>query len=194
MISANLSLRPVDSPIQTTDVTTGDSDYVTRQKLFEHQHNHGLEPSTSRATSNEERAVPKPTRPRACDLLRDLPQLASVLTRFKTPSRFKSIWQIVNTLVPFCALWFVMYLSLSWSYWLTLLLAIPTAGLLVRLFIIPNTIADIIRTFVISARTIASAVLSLFTMTPYSVWRRSHSLHHASSGTSIIVATATCGF
>ena len=60
------------------------------------------------------------------------------LSQFKRPNRLKSSWQIVNSLLPFCGLWYLMYLSISWSYWLTLLLAIPTAGLLVRLFIIQH--------------------------------------------------------
>ena len=60
------------------------------------------------------------------------------LARFKRPHRLKSSWQIINTLLPFCALWYLMYLSVFWSYWLTLVLAIPTAGLLVRLFIIQH--------------------------------------------------------
>ena len=37
----------------------------------------------------------------------------------------RSIWQIVNTIVPYIALWVLMYYSLRVSYWLTLLLAIP---------------------------------------------------------------------
>ncbi|MEX0641758.1 MAG: hypothetical protein WD468_03605, partial [Pirellulales bacterium] len=55
------------------------------------------------------------------------------LSKFKRPSQLKSSWQIINSLVPFCGLWYLMYLSVAWSYWLTLLLAIPTAGFLVRL-------------------------------------------------------------
>jgi acyl-lipid omega-6 desaturase (Delta-12 desaturase) len=136
----------------------------------------------SRATSIERRRSSDTDSARQCESLPDLPQLASVLTRFKTPSRFKSLWQIVNTLVPFCVLWFVMYLSLSWSYWLTLLLAIPTAGLLVRLFIIQHDCGHHSFFRTLSSNDRLGAILSLFTMTPYSVWRRSHSLHHASSG------------
>jgi fatty acid desaturase len=49
------------------------------------------------------------------------------IAAFKRASRLKSAWQIVNSVLPLCALWYVMYLSLDWSYWLTLLLAIPTS-------------------------------------------------------------------
>jgi omega-6 fatty acid desaturase (delta-12 desaturase) len=75
-----------------------------------------------------------------------------------------------------------MYLSLSWSYWLTLLLALPTAGLLVRLFIIQHDCGH--HSFFQSRRAndLLGAFCGLFTLTPYRLWRRSHSRHHASSG------------
>jgi hypothetical protein len=37
---------------------------------------------------------------------------------FKRANPLKRGWQIVNSLLPFCSLWYVMYLSVSWSYWL----------------------------------------------------------------------------
>ena len=60
------------------------------------------------------------------------------LTKHSRPDLAKSCWQLANSAVAFFALWGAMYWSLSFSYWLTLLLAIPTAGLLVRLFIIQH--------------------------------------------------------
>ena len=38
-------------------------------------------------------------------------------------------------MVPFFALWYLMYRSLSVSYWLTLAMAVPAAGFYVRVFI-----------------------------------------------------------
>jgi acyl-lipid omega-6 desaturase (Delta-12 desaturase) len=104
------------------------------------------------------------------------------VTRFKCPDRFKSTWQILNSLLPFVGLWYLMYLSLAWSYWLTLLLAIPAAGLLVRLFIIQHDCGH--HSFFRSARAndVLGGFCGIFTLTPYRLWRRSHSLHHATSG------------
>jgi omega-6 fatty acid desaturase (delta-12 desaturase) len=104
------------------------------------------------------------------------------VTRFKCPHRLKGTWQIANSLLPFLGLWYLMYLSLSWSYWLTLLLAIPTAGLLVRLFIIQHDCGH--HSFFRStcANDALGAFCGFFTLTPYRLWRRSHSLHHATSG------------
>ena len=75
-----------------------------------------------------------------------------------------------------------MYLSISWSYWLTLMLAVPTAGFLVRLFIIQHDCGH--HSFFRSRRTndVVGSFCGLLTLTPYYLWRRSHSRHHASSG------------
>lgn len=75
-----------------------------------------------------------------------------------------------------------MYLSLEWSYWITLALALPAAGLLVRLFIIQHDCGH--RSFFRNRRAndLLGAVCSLFTLTPYRLWQRSHSRHHANSG------------
>ena len=66
------------------------------------------------------------------------PSWSDTVAKYKRPNQLKSSWQITNSLLPFCGLWYLMYLSLSWSYWLTLFLAVPTAGFLVRIFIIQH--------------------------------------------------------
>jgi omega-6 fatty acid desaturase (delta-12 desaturase) len=75
-----------------------------------------------------------------------------------------------------------MYVSLAWSYWITLAISLPAAGLLVRLFIIQHDCGH--RSFFRNRRAndLLGAVCSLFTLTPYRLWQRSHSRHHASSG------------
>src|SRR2546427_9719228 len=59
-----------------------------------------------------------------------------IVARYQKPSVGRGVWQIVNTLVPYAALWYLMYLSLSVSYWLVLPLAVLAGGFMVRLFII----------------------------------------------------------
>ena len=58
------------------------------------------------------------------------------VARYENPSMWRSLWQVINSVVPYIFLWYLMYLSLEVSYWLTLLLAIIAAGFLVRGFII----------------------------------------------------------
>ena len=44
----------------------------------------------------------------------------------------RALAELALTAAPFGALWLAMWLSLSQGYWLTLLLALPAAGFLVR--------------------------------------------------------------
>ena len=47
-----------------------------------------------------------------------------IVARYQKPSLGRGVWQIVNTVVPYAALWYLMYVSLALSYWLTVPLAI----------------------------------------------------------------------
>src|ERR1700722_14864110 len=59
-----------------------------------------------------------------------------IVARYQKPSNGRAIWQIVNTLVPYAALWVLMYFTVSVSWWLTVPLAVLTGGIMVRTFII----------------------------------------------------------
>lgn len=101
---------------------------------------------------------------------------------FRAPSKWRSIWQIVNTAVPFFAMYYVMLLSLEVSWALTWLLAIPTAGMTVRFFIISHDCGH--GSFFRSQRAndIVGFWTSLMAYTPYLQWRHAHAIHHKSSG------------
>lgn len=101
---------------------------------------------------------------------------------YQTGRPGKSIWQIVNSLIPYLALWFFMYLSLDVSYWLTLVLAIPAAGFMIRTFIIQHDCGH--GSFFRSkkANNQVGRICSLFTWTPYAYWQKGHAIHHASAG------------
>jgi len=97
-------------------------------------------------------------------------------------TRARSINQLLITAVAFVALWIGMWLSLDYGYWLTLLLAVPAAGLMVRLFIIQHDCGH--GSFFKSRRAndIVGRVIGVVTLTPYDYWRRAHASHHATSG------------
>jgi acyl-lipid omega-6 desaturase (Delta-12 desaturase) len=97
-------------------------------------------------------------------------------------STFLSIWQIINTLVPFFGLLYLMDRLLPVSYPLVLALAVVAAGLLVRIFIIQHDCGH--GSFFKSrkANDRMGYVCSLLTMVPYTYWKRQHQLHHATSG------------
>jgi omega-6 fatty acid desaturase (delta-12 desaturase) len=106
----------------------------------------------------------------------------ALLARYRKPELWRSVCQIVNTAVPFAVLWLAMLWSLGVSYWLTLLLAVPAALLLVRLFIIQHDCghASFFRSR--HANNVVGAVLGVLTLVPYAYWRKTHAMHHANSG------------
>jgi omega-6 fatty acid desaturase (delta-12 desaturase) len=67
------------------------------------------------------------------------------------------------------------------GYWLTLLLAIPTAGFVVRLFIIQHDCGHGAFFQQRAANTWLGRVLGVLTLTPYEYWKRNHAIHHATS-------------
>ena len=60
----------------------------------------------------------------------------TIVARYQRPDLWRSLWQIANSIIPYFVLIYLMYLSLEVSYWLTLLLSIPAAGFMMRIFII----------------------------------------------------------
>ena len=64
------------------------------------------------------------------------PQWKAIVARYQQPALLRGLWQLANTLIPYAVLWYLMYLSLSISFWLTAGLALLAAGFLVRMFII----------------------------------------------------------
>jgi omega-6 fatty acid desaturase (delta-12 desaturase) len=107
---------------------------------------------------------------------------SALVAKYQAANTWQSIWQVANTFIPFGLLWYLMFLSLTYSYWLTLALAVPTAGLLVRIFIIQHDCGH--GSFFKSrkANDFLGSFCSVLTLTPYHYWRKSHAIHHASAG------------
>jgi len=82
----------------------------------------------------------------------------------------------------FAGLWFLVWVAMGFSYWLSLLLAVPAAGFLVRLFMIQHDCGHGAFFRRRATNDWVGRVLGAVTLTPYDVWRRSHAIHHASSG------------
>ncbi len=105
-----------------------------------------------------------------------------ILARYRDPSHLRSAVEIGITLAPLILLWVAMWASLSISYWLTLLLAFPAAGFLVRLFMIQHDCGHGAFFRHRSLNDWVGRALGILTLTPYDFWRRSHNMHHAGSG------------
>jgi acyl-lipid omega-6 desaturase (Delta-12 desaturase) len=109
-------------------------------------------------------------------------RLRAVLIRFQQPSTARAIWQISNTLVPYVALWALMYFVKEISVWLALPLAVLAGALLVRVFIFFHDCGH--DSFFKShwANAIFGFICGVLTFTPYYHWRWQHAIHHGTSG------------
>ena len=101
---------------------------------------------------------------------------------FQRADTRKSIWQAVSTFGLLFIGWIVVYLSLSVGYWLTLLLAVPTAGFIVRLFIIQHDCGH--GSFFNNRKwnDRLGSISGVFTLVPYFHWRKMHAIHHGQIG------------
>jgi len=104
------------------------------------------------------------------------------VAKYQEPMLRKSIWQLINTFVPYVGLYVLMFWTLHISYWLTLAVAVVVAGFTVRIFIIFHDCGH--GSFFKSQRAnhFLGFVTGVLTFTPYHQWRHKHALHHATSG------------
>ena len=120
--------------------------------------------------SNEKRKDPR----------RTWPDWYPVLATFRNCHSQKAVWQLINTLVPYCCLWYLMIRSiqLGYSYTLTLVLALPAAAFLVRIFILFHDCVHGSFFRSKSANTFFGYLLGLLVFTSFEDWRFSHLRHH----------------
>jgi acyl-lipid omega-6 desaturase (Delta-12 desaturase) len=108
--------------------------------------------------------------------------LAYTLARYREPHCARSALEVVITAGPFALMWVLIWAGLDAGYWICLLLAVPAAGFLVRLFMIQHDCGH--GSFFRHRLTNdwVGRVIGVLTLTPYDFWRRAHALHHASPG------------
>ena len=105
-----------------------------------------------------------------------------ILSNYREPSTWRSTFELGVTLGAFVGLWALAWWSLSISAWLTLAISLCNSAFLLRLFAIQH---DCGHAAFFKSRALSDwlgRVLGVLTLTPYDVWRRSHSMHHSSSG------------
>ncbi len=105
-----------------------------------------------------------------------------IVARFQKPSTAKALWQLANTLGPYAFLWWLMYHTLTISWWLTAPLAVLAGAFLVRIFIFFHDCGHGSFFKSRAANDLCGFLCGMLTFTPYYHWRWEHSLHHASSG------------
>ena len=109
-------------------------------------------------------------------------RLPGVLARYREPRLIWSLAEIAVTFASLVALWAAMWALLHISYWLSLALALPAAGFLVRLFMIQHDCGHGAFFRHRAANDWVGRVVGVLTLTPYDYWKRTHAAHHAGSG------------
>lgn len=109
------------------------------------------------------------------------PAWLTKLKQYEGPNLRKSILQIASSFLPYLGLMALMlYLTVNgYPYWIVLLLTVPAAGFLIRVFIIFHDCTH--NSFFNSKRacSIIGNIGGVLTFTSYEDWKRSHALHHA---------------
>lgn len=109
-------------------------------------------------------------------------RVARELAKYRVPDSRRGAIELAITIVPLIVIWLVMQRTLDTNYALTLALALPAAGFLLRLFLIQHDCGH--GAFFRSRRAndYVGKCIGVLTLTPYGFWRRAHAMHHAGTG------------
>ena len=108
--------------------------------------------------------------------------LQRALKQYRTPSTARSIGEICTSFIPYVGGLIVMGALAQVSYLLSLLLALPTAGFLIRVFIIFHDTGH--GSFFRHSRwnCVIGYLAGFLTFTPFHYWTHEHACHHATAG------------
>lgn len=104
-----------------------------------------------------------------------------IIEAYRQASLPRAVWQLINTLVPYAAVWVLMYFAVAFSWWLAIPLAILAGGLLVRIFIIFHDCGHGSYFASQRANDTAGFLTGVLTFTPYYHWRWEHAIHHSTT-------------
>ena len=106
----------------------------------------------------------------------------AILAPYEGADNRRSALQLALTLVLYGVAWAVLLRSVEIGYWATAIVALPAAGLFVRLIVIQH---DCGHGSYFTSRRVCDAVghaLAVLVLNPYGYWKTTHALHHADSG------------
>lgn len=112
----------------------------------------------------------------------DAAALMQVLARYRQPNSWRGFLELAVTAVALVGLWALMWLSLDVGYWLTLVLSVPAAAFLVRMFLIQHDCGHGAFFRHRALNDWVGRAIGVMTLTPYDFWKRTHAIHHATSG------------
>jgi omega-6 fatty acid desaturase (delta-12 desaturase) len=106
-----------------------------------------------------------------------------ILAPYQNPSLLRSLLEIALSAGPLALFWTVAWIALANGlWWLAALLTIPAAAFVVRLFMIQHDCSHAAFFKSRAANDWAGRIFGVITLTPFACWRKSHAIHHATSG------------
>jgi omega-6 fatty acid desaturase (delta-12 desaturase) len=104
------------------------------------------------------------------------------LAGYAEPRPLRSVFDVLTSVIPYLALSVLAYTAIAISPVLTLVLALPTAGFLLRTYIVFHDCTH--GSFWRSRRANAwlGTFCGLLVLSPFVRWRHDHAVHHACSG------------
>ena len=108
--------------------------------------------------------------------------LLKEVTPFREPRQARSLFELAITAAPFALLWVLIWAAFDAGYAFGFLLTLPAGGFLLRLFLIQHDCGHGAFFRGRASNDWLGRVLGILTLTPYDYWRRSHAMHHASTG------------
>ena len=104
------------------------------------------------------------------------------LAPYARPDVPRSLLDLATSVIPYVVLSAATYVLLGYSKAFALLLFVPTAGFLLRTYILFHDCAHGSFMPTKTANRRLGRVLALIVWTPFSAWRHSHAVHHATAG------------
>ena len=111
-------------------------------------------------------------------------EIDNIDRKFAKPSNKRAYWQVINTLVPYLALIYIMYLMINFNvnYFFVILVSILPSLFLVRIFILFHDCTH--SSFIKSkkAMNVFGHIFGILVFTPFHKWQREHKTHHRTVG------------
>jgi omega-6 fatty acid desaturase (delta-12 desaturase) len=105
------------------------------------------------------------------------------LAPYRQAKASRSVLELCITAAPLLCIWAAAWLLHGEGlWWAALLLTIPAAGFLVRLFMIQHVCGHGSFFGPRALNDWVGRIIGVFTLTPYDYWRQTHAIHHATSG------------
>ena len=107
---------------------------------------------------------------------------SKIVARYRTPDTLRSVVEILITAVPLGLIWTFASIEMARGRWWAIALCIPAAGFALRMFMIQHDCGHGSMFRSRSANNWIGRMVGVITLTPYSYWRESHGVHHATTG------------